>query len=109
MTHPLAKEENPVRGDLWYDPQESKLKVYDGDNWIIGDNTTLEEHVSPPEYLPKFHYKGNLITAHVGIDPPEDPVQGDVWYDPELSRVFMWNEEEWIKFGRIDINSINSP
>lgn len=65
----------PLKGQLWYDSDESVLKVYNGSIWK------------------PISSSANTTTA------PTSPVTGDIWWDPTNSQLKVWSGTAWITIG----------
>lgn len=66
---------NPLRGQIWYDTSENKLKVFDGESFQSA--------------------AGSYITEL----EPAGAIVGDTWYDTSKSQFFLYNGTEWILIG----------
>lgn len=66
---------SPMRGQIWYDTGENKLKVYDGDTFQSA--------------------AGSYITEL----QPSGAIQGDTWYDTSKSQFYLYTGTEWILIG----------
>lgn len=66
---------SPMRGQIWYDTSENKLKVYDGESFQSA--------------------AGSYITEL----QPTGAIQGDTWYDTSKSQFFLYTGDEWILIG----------
>ena len=65
---------NPLRGQLWYDTQEKKLKVYSGTRFkILGTNTTT--------------------------NAPTVADVGDFWWDTTNYQLYVYDGTEWLLVG----------
>ena len=58
---------NPLKGQLWYDTSDNRLKIYDGTS---------------------FRAAGGPI---VSADQPTQLVEGDLWIDNNNNKLYMWD------------------
>jgi len=65
----------PMRGQLWYDSSENKLKVFDGEQFQSA--------------------AGSFVTD----TNPNGPVSGDTWFKTDDRQFYLWNGTEWILIG----------
>lgn len=72
-----ARPTNPLRGQLWYDTNESRLKIYDGN---------------------QFRTSGAPI---VSTSRPQDMVAGDIWIDSSKDQVWFYDGRDDILAGPI--------
>jgi len=72
-----ARPTNPLRGQLWYDTNESRLKIYDGNIF----RTSGAPIVSPSR--------------------PQDMVAGDIWIDSRLDQVWFYDGRDDILAGPV--------
>lgn len=72
-----ARPTNPLRGQLWYDTNESRLKIYDGNVF----RTSGAPIVSPSR--------------------PLDLVAGDIWIDSRLDQVWFYDGRDDILAGPV--------
>lgn len=80
---------NPQEGLLWYNTVDNSLYV-----WIVvngGGYWAVANEPPPPVNNP---------TIKISSSPPADPVQGDLWYDPDNSNLSIWYEDldggQWV-------------
>lgn len=66
---------SPMRGQIWYDTSENKLKVFDGESFQSA--------------------AGSYITEI----QPAGAVVGDTWYDTAKSQFYLYTGLEWILIG----------
>lgn len=66
---------NPLRGQIWYDTSENKLKVFDGENF----------QTAAGSYITELEPAGAIV--------------GDTWYDTSKSQFFLYDGREWILIG----------
>ena len=44
----------------------------------------------------------------IGTTPPEAPGEGDLWWDPESGRMYVYYDENWVDASPVDGAGINS-
>jgi len=66
---------NPLKGQLWFDLSDDRLKIYDGEN---------------------FRTAGGPI---VSPDQPANQVTGDLWIDNSEKKLYMWDGTVWTLVG----------
>jgi hypothetical protein len=67
----------PIAGQLWFDTNENRLKVYDGN---------------------LFKVSGGTI---VSVLPPNNPVAGDLWINPGTQQLKFYDGAIWILTGPV--------
>jgi hypothetical protein len=83
---------NPNGGDLWYNTRIGRAFMYyvddDSEQWI--------------DFSPSGGGGSSGVSIAVTSIPPSSPMQGDMWYDTELGRGYIWyhddDSEQWIDF-----------
>lgn len=65
---------NPKLRYLWFNPQVSELKVWDGLVWELVSTTSTP--LPPPSY--------------VSISPPTNPIEGELWFNPTTGILSVW-------------------
>jgi len=76
-----SQPSNPVRGQLWYDTAENRLKAYDGSGFRLGS--------------------GPIVTG----EAPLSFVQGDLWIDSAENQLYFYDGEDLQLAGPIYKNS----
>lgn len=66
---------NPLKGQLWFDLSDDRLKIYDGET---------------------FRTAGGPI---VSPDQPANQVTGDLWIDNSEKKLYMWDGTVWTLVG----------
>lgn len=66
---------NPLRGQLWYDTSEDKLKVFDGEQFQSA--------------------AGSFVTSQ----NPNGPESGDTWFKTDDKQFYLWDGNEWVLIG----------
>lgn len=66
---------NPLEGQLWYDTQDARLKIYDGSSFRAAGAPT------------------------VSATRPTNPVAGDLWIDNSQKRLSMYDGSVWTLVG----------
>ena len=64
----------PLRGQLWYDTTQRKLKLYNGNLFIS-------------------------VGATVSSLPPVEPSTGDLWYAQDSEQIYTYNGNDWVLIG----------
>ena len=70
-----AAPNNPLQGQLWYDTQDERLKIYNGS---------------------AFRVAGGPI---VSSQQPNNLVQGDLWIDNEANKLYFWDGSDLVLVG----------
>jgi len=70
---------DPTEGLLWYNTVDDTLYVWVGT--LGGGYWTIANQAPPPSNNP---------TIRVSSSPPANPVEGDLWYDPDNSNFSIW-------------------
>jgi hypothetical protein len=65
---------NPKSNYLWFNPITKELKVLESTTWKLV--STSAQTVPPP--------------ATVSVSPPQNPIQGNLWYDPNTGNLSVW-------------------
>jgi hypothetical protein len=65
---------NPKLRYLWFNPQDSELRVWDGEEWDLV--STSATPIPPP--------------VKVSVSPPVGVVEGDLWFDPVTGILSVW-------------------
>lgn len=43
-------------------------------------------------------------SANPGVDPPDNPKEGDIWFNPENGQLYVWyvdpNSEQWVSISK---------
>lgn len=65
----------PIKGQLWYDSAEGRLKIYDGVTFRSTDSTIFAS------------------------SQPSELIEGDIWIDGSKDQLFFWNGVETILVG----------
>ena len=65
----------PIKGQLWYDTAEGRLKIYDGITFRSTDSTIYSS------------------------SQPSELIEGDIWIDGSKDQLFFWNGTETILVG----------
>jgi hypothetical protein len=80
---------NPENGDLWFNTSDNSLYVRV--DTLGGGYWNLANEVPPAVNNP---------TIRISSSPPPNPVQGDLWYDPDDSNFSIWYEDldggQWV-------------
>ena len=72
-----AAPTKPIAGQLWFDTNENRLKVYDGNLFKVSG--------------------GTIISAL----PPNNPVAGDLWINPGTQQLKFYDGTTWILTGPV--------
>jgi hypothetical protein len=78
-------------GELRFD---EILYIWTGNFWVEATYDNLKGNVFPYKDHYPFRDKSDLICAEVSDTPPEDPQEGDIWYNTENNRTYVWYIEE---------------
>lgn len=62
---------SPLRGQLWYDTNQNKLKIYDGEEFVPASG------------------------SFVGLTVPQDPIAGDTWFNTSSNQLFLYDGTEF--------------
>ena len=65
----------PLRGQLWYDTSENKLKIYDGDAFQ------------------------SAAGSFIGETQPSGAIAGDTWFSTEAKQFYLFDGTEWTLIG----------
>ena len=72
-------------GDLWFDPNNGYIWIWDGTNWVPAAN-------KPPVIIsptpPEFNNSSDNITEYPVVD-------GDLWLDPEGNILYIYRDGAW--------------
>lgn len=63
-------------GDLFYETAEAKIFVHDGIEWVVAQGA------------------GGVTVSET---PPEDPKEGDGWFDPATGKQYIWYDNFWVE------------
>lgn len=73
---------NAIRGQIWYDTANKKIKFYTGDATISGEKT--------------WKIAGGTEYAAAA---PLNPTDGDLWFDTETDQLNIRNGTDWLTIG----------
>lgn len=85
---------NPKVGDLWYNSATGQTLVYYDNSWVESNNSVLgptgpSGPIGPTGANGKF-----TVTAST---PPASPSEGDVWYNSDTGRMFVYYDSYWVE------------
>ena len=108
---------NPESGDLWYDSTTLGLFIYYGGNWVeLNPDTGAEElsdlvdiNITTPTNGQVLQYNGTEwvnaaaasggATVNVSETAPADPSTGDLWFESDTAKTFIYYDSQWIEVG----------
>jgi len=73
----VSAPSKPIKGQVWFDTTNNRLKVYDGTTFRSTDNSV------------------------VSTTAPLEKIEGDIWIDSSKDQLYYWTGTEWILVGPI--------
>tara|TARA_B100001287_G_scaffold101106_1_gene85061 strand:+ start:33098 stop:34993 length:1896 start_codon:yes stop_codon:yes gene_type:complete len=73
----VSAPSKPIKGQLWFDTTNNRLKVFDGVTFRSTDNSVIS------------------TTA------PLEKIEGDIWIDSSKDQMYYWTGSEWILVGPV--------
>ena len=104
-------------GDLWYDSTTLGLFIYYGSAWVeLNADTGAEElsdlvdvNITTPTNGQVLQYDGTVwvnaaaaaggATVNVAETAPADPSTGDLWFESDTAKTFIYYDSQWIEVG----------
>ena len=74
-----------IKGQLWYDSNVDRLKVYQGNGWLLVGGTTVDATV------------------------PASPSTGDTWLDSNSKKFHVYDGNQFVFVGAEDVQGYNGP
>jgi len=96
------------RGEIFFDQQQNKLRIYDGDTsggFILAreDQTVAADlsNVSNAVFKSKAEAAGVIGGATITEDPPTSPQFGQLWFDTDLGILYVYYNDgtsnQWVQ------------
>lgn len=100
MATSYGPPENPTTGQVYYDPEQNLVFVWDGATWKTTQaHTVITDNVDPtyPFNTVQHDAGGSVINSQPGVAtlPAGYPSIGDFFYNTKQKRLKIWDGSEW--------------
>lgn len=87
----------PNAGDLWLDTSTipAKLKIWNGTNWQLVGSSAAASSVSSSAPSGNATSSSNNYFTSTSLGDNSAPQMGDLWYDPGVGRLKVYNGSFW--------------